>query len=94
LEFCKLVPIFPSTKETLKDPFFTNFEVKTIKDQARKVMVEYAPNLTLAYMGVPNEDELREYYLEQIRAAMLGQKSVKDALDAAVQHWNEALAKQ
>jgi putative chitobiose transport system substrate-binding protein len=94
LEFCKLVPIFPSTKDTLKDPFFTDFEVKTVKDQARKVMVEYAPNLTLAYMGIPNEDELRQYYLEQIRAAMLGQKSVKDALDAAVKHWNEALAKQ
>jgi putative chitobiose transport system substrate-binding protein len=45
-------------------------------------------------MGIPNEDELRQFYLEQIRAAMLGQKSVKDALDAAVEHWNEALAKQ
>lgn len=94
LEFCKLVPIFPSTKDTLKDPFFTNIEVKTIKDQARKVMVEYASNLTLDYMGIPNEDELRQFYLEQIRAAMLGQKSAKDALDTAVNHWNEALAKQ
>lgn len=94
LEFCKMVPIFPSTKATLQDPFFTDFEVKTIQDQARKMMVQYAPNMTLSYSGVPKGEELREFYLEQIRAAMLGKKSVKDALDAAVRHWNEALAKQ
>jgi putative chitobiose transport system substrate-binding protein len=93
LEFCKLVPIFPSTEDTLKDPFFTNFEVKTIQDHARKMMVTYAPHLTLTYMGHPKQKELREFYLEQIRAAMLGKKTVKDALDTAVKHWNEALAK-
>ena len=29
LAFCKLVAIFPTTKKTLDDPFFTNIEVKT-----------------------------------------------------------------
>jgi putative chitobiose transport system substrate-binding protein len=94
LEFCKLVAIFPSTKDTLKDSFFTNIEVKTIKDQARKVMVETAPNLTLGYFGLDKEQELKDFYMEQIRAAILGQKTVKDALDTAVKRWNEALAKQ
>jgi putative chitobiose transport system substrate-binding protein len=93
LEFCKLVPIFPSTEETLKDPFFTNAEGNTIKDQARKVMVEAAPQLVVNILGIEKEEELKEFYLEEIRAALLGKKSVKAALDAAAKHWNEALAK-
>ncbi|MBA4494691.1 ABC transporter substrate-binding protein [Paenactinomyces guangxiensis] len=93
LEFCKLVPIFPSTEETLKDPFFTKVEGNTIKDQARKVMVEAAPNLTVNILGIEKEQELKEFYEEEIRAAMLGKKSAKEALDTAVKHWNQSLAK-
>ncbi|SEN13668.1 ABC transporter substrate-binding protein [Lihuaxuella thermophila] len=94
LEFCKLVPIFPSTEETLKDPFFTNAEGNTIKDEARKVMVAASPRLTVNILGLEKEQELKEFYMEEIRAALMGKKSVKEALDAAVKHWNDQLAKQ
>ncbi|WP_257348950.1 ABC transporter substrate-binding protein [Pseudalkalibacillus decolorationis] len=93
LEFTKLVAIFPSTEETLKDPFFTDFEVKNIHDEARKIMVEISPKLTINTLGIEKEEELKEVYLEQIRAALLGEKSTQEALDTAVEHWNEALSK-
>ncbi|WP_408008539.1 ABC transporter substrate-binding protein [Pseudalkalibacillus sp. A8] len=93
LEFAKLVAIFPSTKETLEDPFFTDFEVKNIHDEARKLMVEISPKLTINSLGIEKEQELKDFYLEQIRAALLGEKTAKEALDTAVEHWNEALSK-
>jgi putative chitobiose transport system substrate-binding protein len=93
LEFAKLVAIFPSTTETLEDPFFTDFEVKTIHDESRKLMVEIAPKLTINSLGIEKEQELKKYFLEQIRAAMMGEKSVKDALDDAAAHWEQELSK-
>nr|WP_281258688.1 extracellular solute-binding protein [Melghirimyces profundicolus] len=53
LEFCKKVPIFPSTVETMKDPFFTDFQVKTKGDQARKIMIESMEDLVLDNLGIP-----------------------------------------
>ncbi len=93
LEFTKLVAIFPSTEETLEDPFFTDFEVKNIHDEARKIMVEISPNLTINSLGIEKEQELKDFYLEQIRAALLGEKTAKEALDTAVEHWNQELSK-
>jgi putative chitobiose transport system substrate-binding protein len=94
LEFCKLVAIFPSTEATLKDPYFTNVEVKTIKDEARKMQVANASKLSLGSFGLDKEQEMVDNYNEQIRAVLLGQKSVKQALDDAVNFWNPILAKQ
>jgi putative chitobiose transport system substrate-binding protein len=94
LEFCKLVAIFPSTEATLKDPFFTNIEVKSLKDEARKMMVANASKLSLGSFGLDKEQDLVDNYNEAIRAALLGQKSVKQALDDAVKFWNPILASQ
>jgi putative chitobiose transport system substrate-binding protein len=94
LEFCKLVAIFPSTQATLQDPFFTNIEVKSLKDEARKMMVANASKLSLGSYGLNREQDLVDNYNEQIRAALLGQKTVKQALDDAVKFWNPILASQ
>lgn len=94
LEFCKIVNIFPSTEETLKDPFFTDIKGDTLKDQARKVMVASADKLTLGSFGFDKELEMVDNYMENIRAAFLGQKTVQQALDDAVNFWNSMLAKQ
>lgn len=94
LAFCKLVPIFPSTKATLKDPFFSNIKVKSIQDAARKMMVKTAPNLVLQNLSIPGGPAaLEQYYLNQIQAAFLGKITVKQALDKSVAYWNQQLKK-
>lgn len=94
LEFCKLVAIFPSTEETLKDAHFTEIEVTDLKTAARKIQVETAHKLTLGTFGFDNELTMKEYYLEQIRAAMMGEKTVQEALDDAKANWDAELKKQ
>jgi putative chitobiose transport system substrate-binding protein len=94
LAFCKAVAIFPSTEATLKDPFFTDVKGTTLKDEARKVQVQSASKLTLGKFGFDKEQDAVDYYNEQIRAALLGQKTAKQALDDSVKFWNPILAKQ
>jgi putative chitobiose transport system substrate-binding protein len=92
LAFCKLVPIFPSTEQTLKDPFFTQFEVKTKQDEARKIMVSSMKEVVSDTLGIQNEQDLRDAFDEEMRAVLMGKKSVKQGLDDAVKKWNESLA--
>lgn len=90
LEFCKLTPIFPSTSETLQQPLFTNIEGDTLQDQARKIMVEEADDM----LAITVPENLREFYEDEIRAAIMGEKSVEEALDAAEEYWNSELSSE
>ncbi|MGG1519268.1 extracellular solute-binding protein [Paenibacillus oryzisoli] len=94
LEFAKLVAIFPSTKETLNDEFFTNVKGTDLQSTARKIQVESAKKMTLGSLGINNEVTITEYYNEKIRAAFLGNMTVKQALDDAKAYWDAELAKQ
>lgn len=93
LEFCKLVAIFPSTTDTLKDAFFTEVKGDTLKDLTRKIQVESLDKLALGNLGVSNENDLNSEYLQEIQAALFGSKTTQKALDDAVAYWDAALAK-
>src|SRR5699024_3080051 len=81
LEFTKEAPVFPSTKETLEDDYFTDIGDKTIEEKARSIQVD-----SLSDMVITNIDEkLRNTYRENIAAAMMGDKTVEQALDDAVE---------
>lgn len=95
LAFCKEVAIFPSTEETLEDPFFTdvkaddpNDPVSVLSAQAREMQVASADKLTIGRFFFDKEQEARDFYDENIRAALLGEKPVQQALDEAVEFWN------
>jgi putative chitobiose transport system substrate-binding protein len=94
LEFCKLVTIFPSTEDTLKDPFFTDIEVKSPADAARKAVVEELPKVKTKDLGTKVDLELDEAYLERIRAFMTGDQPAADALAALEQDWTTLLSKK
>ncbi len=94
LEFCKLVTIFPSTKDTLKDPFFTDVEVKSPADAARQVVVEELPKVKTKDLGTKVDLELDEAYLKRIRAYMAGDQPAADALAAVEQDWTALLSKK
>jgi len=94
LEFCKLVAIFGSVKGILDDPFFKEIPDDTLQNQARKIMVENAAKLSLNKVAtLADSQQLMEIYNEEVRAAMTGAKSVKEALDAAVAAWEPILNK-
>jgi putative chitobiose transport system substrate-binding protein len=93
LKFCKLVAIYPSTPQTLRDPYFTDISGKTPADQARKVLVDTFPSIVDASLGSGNDENLRMVFDEQVRAYMSGDKSAAEALAEAERQWNAELAK-
>lgn len=94
LAFCKLVAIFGSSEAVLKDPFFSNIPTDTLQNQARKIMVDNAAKLSLNEVAsLANSQQLIDIYNEEVRAALTGTKTVKEALDAAVAAWDPILKK-
>ncbi|MFF0789012.1 ABC transporter substrate-binding protein [Streptomyces spiralis] len=90
--FCKLVPIYPSTEESLKDPFFSTFKQGNLMDEARKVIAGELPKLKLGFYGTGKDDELNERFSEHIRAFLMGSKSAKQTLGETEKEWNDILA--
>jgi len=91
LALCKLVTVFPSTEETLKDPFFTEIEAKTPADAAREVVVGELPDVVTADLGTPVDAELDKAYLEHVRGFMAGDQPAATALAAIAAEWNTLL---
>ena len=92
LEFCKLVPIFPSTPASLEDPYFTDIDTSTPAGQGRKILVDTFPDLEDGGLQSHNDVVLREIFDEEVRAFMSGNKTAEDALNAAEEQWNTELA--
>lgn len=92
LEFCKLVPIFPSTPASLEDPYFTEIDTSNPAGQGRKILVDTFPDLEDGGLQSHNDVVLREIFDEEVRAYMSGNKSAEDALTAAEEQWNAELA--
>ncbi|PZG22652.1 hypothetical protein C1J01_03215 [Nonomuraea aridisoli] len=92
LAFCKIVPIYPSTISSTKDPFFTEAAGGDAMATARQVIVKGLPQLQYQPLGTDKDAELGEYFLEEVRAFLQGGQSAQEALDAAEEKWNQALA--
>lgn len=92
LEFCKIVAIYPSTKETLDDPFF-DIESDDPIEAARKSIVDTLPDLTDGALGTAMDSQLAELYNEQVRAFLQGDIDARTALDNAEQQWTAELTR-
>ncbi|KAB8190274.1 extracellular solute-binding protein [Nonomuraea phyllanthi] len=92
LAFCKIVPIYPSTVSSTKDPFFTQAAGDDPMAVARQVIVKGLPRLEYSPLGTTKDAELAEYLNEEVRAFLQGSQSAEEALDAAEKKWNDALA--
>ena len=94
MEFCKLAAIYPSTLETMQDDIFTNVTGDTLMDEARRIQVATSADISVdAVAAMDNAIQLNELYNEQVRAALTGQITVQQALDTAVEQWNQLLSK-
>ncbi|MEV2269306.1 ABC transporter substrate-binding protein [Nonomuraea africana] len=92
LAFCKIVPIYPSTVSSTKDPFFSSSAGDDPMAMARSVIVKGLPELEYTPIGTAKDAELGELLSEEVRAYLTGTKSAKEALDTAEKRWNDALA--
>ena len=90
--FCKLVAIFPSTTESLKDPFFTQSKGTAPTDVARGLVSASVSDVIDVTYGTEHDVELQESLEEQIRAVLSGSKTPEQALAAAEAAWNKTLA--
>lgn len=93
LAFCKLVTIFPSTEQTLDDPYFADIEPKTPADTARKVVVSELPDVVAKDLGTPVDIELEKAYLKHIRGYLTGDRPAREVLAAVSDEWNALLAR-
>jgi putative chitobiose transport system substrate-binding protein len=91
LALCKLVPVFPSTQDTLDDEFFKDIDTSKPADAARKVVVSELPDVITPDIGT--DTELDKAYLEHIRGYLPGDTPAAEVLETISGEWNELLAK-
>jgi multiple sugar transport system substrate-binding protein len=89
MSFAKKVTIFPSTKGSLDDPYFT----KEDGTDATRVRVASAKSLKDAvnYTPVLLSDQMKTVLRNAVAKAVQGKQSPKDALDGAVAECNRLL---
>lgn len=78
LEFCKLAPVLPSTKETFKDEFFT--QENNLIDKGRRISAEQVKMAKTSSKIYPNQKQINEVVDYTTQVILLDKKSVKDAL--------------
>jgi len=93
LQFCKLVPLLPSTKKAAKDEFFNEDTGKPIQDEARKISIKQLFKARDLSFGLKHQTELNRAIKEALEASFYGRKTPKEALDEAVRRWNEVLGR-
>lgn len=93
LEFTKLVPILPSAKSALEDPYFSELpEDATPTDEVRITAASQLDKAEVLIPPMDNYNKLRNAMHEAMSAAMLGEMTPQEALDQAEQEWNNILA--
>ena len=90
LEFAKAADVLPSTTEALEDSYFTDAATAaTTLEQARALSAVQMQEAEV--LLPPHEDikELQQIVYDNLQAAMLGDKTVDEAVADAATEWNE-----
>ncbi|MGI0495116.1 ABC transporter substrate-binding protein [Alkalinema pantanalense CENA528] len=91
LAFAKAANVLPSTQAALQDPYFSQVPAQaTALDQARIISAQQLKEAEVLIPAMKNIKQLQKLIYENLQAAMLGQKSVDQAIADAAQAWNEA----
>ncbi|WP_017325049.1 ABC transporter substrate-binding protein [Synechococcus sp. PCC 7336] len=90
LEFSKLANTLPSTIASTRSAFFSEGGA-TILDKARIVSARQLPNAEVLIPPVEGLDKLQTLIYDQLQLAMLGSKTVEQAVSTAAQQWNQLI---
>ncbi|MEB3357407.1 MAG: sugar ABC transporter substrate-binding protein [Synechococcales bacterium] len=90
LAFAKAANVLPSTQNSLTDSHFTTLpDGATPRDQARLVSAGQLQDAEVLVPAMTDVKLLQKIIYENLQAAMLGQKSVDEAIADAEQQWNQ-----
>lgn len=92
LAFCKMVTIFPSVKEALADPYFSQ-PGKTPEDMARNIGAKQMQTAIVNLPELPHLAELNKAMIETVNKIFLQNVPVESALAEAETRWTEILSK-
>jgi len=91
LEFCKIVPLLPSTKKAAKDDFFVKGKGNPLEDEAIRISLKELYSAKDLIIIIPERAKLGEYLTSAIQSALAETKTSKQALDEAAAKWDEVL---
>lgn len=91
LKFCKLAPILPSTKETLKSDYFKKVENNELIVKGRIISAQQLNSALIPELQLKNQKDLNEIIDLATQQALLKEKTPQNALNQAVNSWNQIL---
>ncbi|MGF1496299.1 MAG: ABC transporter substrate-binding protein [Elainellaceae cyanobacterium] len=90
LAFAKAANVLPSTQQSLTDSHFTTLpDGAAPRDQARLVSAGQLQDAEVLVPAMTDVKLLQKIIYENLQAAMLGQKTVDEAIATAEQQWNQ-----
>ncbi|MFA7483267.1 MAG: sugar ABC transporter substrate-binding protein [Vulcanimicrobiota bacterium] len=92
LEFCKLVPILPSTIESAEDPFFQSGGEDELQSEAVRISLSQLPRARDFNLGLPRQKDLMRSLQNAVEQAVRGEKPTAQALSEASEDWEKTLA--
>ena len=92
LEFCKLVPILPSTMESAKDPYFETGGEDQLQAEAVRISLSQLPRARDFNLGLPRQKDLMRSLQNAVEQAIRGEKTSAQALTEAAEEWERTLA--
>lgn len=93
LEFCKMVPILPSTLKTAADPYFEEVgDRDPLQAEAVRISLEQLPRARDFNLNLPRQKDLMRSLKNAVEQAIRGEKPTSEALEEAAQQWNKTLA--
>lgn len=91
LSFAKAANVLPSTVAALQDPYFSQLPATpTPVDRARTISAAQLKDAEVLIPAMKNIKQLQKAIYENLQAAMLGQKTVDQAIADAANTWNSA----
>jgi len=92
LEFAKLSNTLPSAKAALEDEYFHTLPSEATQvDRARIISAEQLKDAEVLLPPIADIKELQRAIYDNLQAAMLGEKTVEDAIADAAQMWDDRL---
>ncbi len=90
LAFAKAANVLPSTVKALQDPYFQTAPANaTPVDKARIVSAQQLKDAEVLIPAMKDVKRLQKMVYDNLQAAMLGQKTVDQAIADAAQEWNQ-----